>query len=218
MFKGKVLLFSLLLVFAASVYAQSTDDCLSECGLSCAPMRVSICPAGDFEFISTGCGGTSDYIWVVIRDASGNGIPGIPWTDYWLNACDPTQELCLCGPSIIADSLTNENGETTFSGQIAGGGCTLTGGIWLACQGMIILADPPDCPTGDPICLNMIIIGPDLTGDCTVDLSDLVVFGDSYNRAPPDPMYNPCCDYTDDGVCDLSDLAHFGDHYHHRCW
>ncbi len=48
MFKGKVLLFSLLLVFATSLYAGDVDECESEAGTSCA-LRVSICPAGDFE-------------------------------------------------------------------------------------------------------------------------------------------------------------------------
>lgn len=218
MFKGKVLLFSLLLVFATSAFAGDVDDCLSECGLSCEPMIIPTCPAGDFKLISEGCGGEDDYIWVVIVDGTGTGIPDIPWNDYWMDACDPAQELCLCSPPLSADSLTNEAGRTTFSNEIAGGGCTLSGGIWLSCQGKIILADPPLCTAGDPICLNIVVVSPDLTGECICDLSDLGVFGDSYNRAPPDPAYDPCCDYTGDNICDLSDFAFFGEHYQHRCF
>jgi hypothetical protein len=218
MFKGKVLLFSLLLMFATSAYAGDVDDCLSECGTSCEPMIIPTCPAGDFAPISEGCGGTEDYIWVVIKDGLGNGVANIPWYDYWMDACDPAQELCLCSPPLNADSLTNEDGRTTFSSEIAAGDCVLSGGIWISCQGKMILADPPDCTAGDPICLNIIILTPELTGECIVDLSDLGVFGDSYNRAPPDPLYDPCCDYTGDNICDLSDFAFFGEHYQHICF
>ncbi|MBN1884736.1 MAG: hypothetical protein JW876_04335 [Candidatus Krumholzibacteriota bacterium] len=215
MFKGKVLLFSLLLVLATSLYAGDVDNCESECAVSCVGMRVSICPAGDFEFISAGCGGDSDYIEVYVRDAGGLGIANIPWTDYWLNACDPAEELCLCANAVVADSLTNDEGRTTISGRIAGGGCITTGGVYLAVQGKQLLAKP-DCL--DPICMAMIIVSPDLTADCEVTLSDLGVFGLSYNKALGDAGYNTCCDFNDDDQCNLSDFAFMGEHYLHECF
>jgi len=216
MFKGKVLLFSLLLVlFATSLYAGDVDDCESEVYLSNPGLRVSICPAGDFEFIYQGGGGTSDYIRVIARDASGAGIPGIPWTDYWLNACDPGQELCLCAGAVVADSLTNEHGETTISGRIAGGGCILSGGVYVAIQGRVIL-EQPDCI--DPICLDMQIVSPDITADCAVNLSDFTQFGSTYGKVAGDTGYNGCADYNDDDVVNLSDLAAFGGHYTHECF
>ncbi|MCK4237442.1 MAG: hypothetical protein KAX38_10015, partial [Candidatus Krumholzibacteria bacterium] len=91
MFKGKVLLFSLLLVFATSVYAGDVDDCFSYVYLSCDAMRLSICPNGDFEYIRDACvgGGSGGYIGVVAKNASNQGVPGIPWSDYWIGACDP---------------------------------------------------------------------------------------------------------------------------------
>jgi len=215
MFKGKVLLFSLLLVLlAGALYAGDVDDCESTVYLSSSPLRVSICPAGDFEFIYQGGGGTGDYIRVIARDASGNGIPGIPWTDYWLNACDPGQELCLCASPIVADSLTNENGETTISGRIAGGGCILSGGVYIAIQGRVILED--DCLT--KICLDMQIVSPDFNADCVVDISDFVFFGNTYGLSSGDQNYNSCADYNDDNVVDLSDFAAFGAHYTHECF
>lgn len=215
MFKGKVLLFSLVLVFATSLYAGDVDECESNAGTSCA-LRVSVCPAGDFEFISTGCGGSADYIWVQIEDGSGNGIPGVPWTDYWMNACDsPAQDLCLCASPIAADSLTNDLGQTTFSGRIAAGGCILTGGLFVACQGKT-LVEQPACT--DPICIDMVVVSPDINATCSVNLSDLSYFGQSYNKNLGDANYNPCCDFNDDDRCNLSDFSYFGEHYQHVCF
>jgi hypothetical protein len=224
MFKGKVLLFSLLLVFATSVYAGDVDDCESECSLSCDTMKVSICPLGDFEPIGEGCGDTDDYIQVIVRDASGNGIPGIPWSDYWMGVCSPDElapdKLCLCCDAFIADSLTNSNGVTTISGTIRGGGCVLIDedpdGIWISVQGKVILSDEgdPDCLMGNPICLEMTIKSVDMTADCQVNLSDLGDFGTGYNT---DPSADPCADFNDDNKTNLSDFAFMGEHYFHEC-
>jgi len=220
MFKGKVVVFALILAFATSVYAGDVDDCKSNAGISCTQMKLSICPAGDFEFIRTACGSTADYIWIEARDASNNPIPGIPWTDYWLNACDPTKQLCLCASPVGADSLTGANGRTTFSNHIAGGGCALTQGVWWAIQGKPIKAKP--CPNVNNLCLNIIIKGPDINGagglpDCIVNVSDLTPFGTSYNKSLGNPLFNACCDYNDDNTCNVSDFGFFGTHWQHRC-
>lgn len=212
---AKALLFSSLLVLAASLQAGEVDQCESECGVSCYPMRISICPAGDFEYIRDSCGGCCDYIWVCVRNYLGEGVAGVPWTDYWLNACDPAQELCLCAQPVVADSLTNADGYTTISSRIAAGGCVLTDGLYLAVQGKIILAKPA---CSYPVCLDIILVSPDMTADCVVNLSDLAIFGLGYNLDPGKPGYNPCCDFNDDAVCNLSDFAHFGGHYLHSCF
>jgi len=222
MFKGKVLLFSLLMVFATSLYAGDVNECESEASMSCAQMRISICPAGDFETFRTACTDASPngHVIVYVRDDLGNPIADVPWTDYWFNACDIGQELCLCASPIVADSLTNLEGRTTFSGSIAGGGCVLTGGIYVACQGKTFV-DKPECLV--TTCLDMQVVSPDYTGNCLVDLSDLSFFGDSYNMSLGDPpvgdkAYDDCCDYTDDTNCDLSDFSFFGEHYLHECF
>ena len=215
MFKGKVLLFSLLLVFATAAFAGDVDNCRSDWGVSCVGMRVSICPQGDFEFIRDGCGTGTDYIWVDVRDVSGAGISGVPWSDYWLQACDPAEELCLCANPVVADSLTNSAGRTTISGRIAGGGCVINNGLYLAVQGKIIVTWPA-CTI--VTCHIIIIVSVDLTADCQVNLSDLGVFGLSYNKQLGDPGYNTCCDYNDDDKCNLSDFAFMGEHYLHTCF
>ncbi len=218
MFKGKVVSFALILMFATSAFAGDVDDCYSNAGVSCTGMKVSICPAGDFEPIREGCGGSADYIWIEARDASNNPIPGIPWTDYWLNACDVNKALCLCASPIVADSLTGANGKTTFSGRIAGGGCALTGGIWIAIQGKIIKEKP--CPSPNPLCLNVAIKSADITGagskpDCAVNLADLIPFAAAFNKPA---QFNGCVDFNDDGLVNLIDFSALGNHYLHVCF
>ena len=219
MFKGKVLLFSLLLVFATTAYAGDVDECLSDWGwgnVNCTTPRIAICPQGDFEFIREGCGSDNDYIWVQVLDSSGNGIPGVPWSDYWLQACDPAEELCLCANPIVADSLTNASGNTTITGRSSGGGCVIVGGLYLAIQGKIVVTVASGCI--EIKCVIIIIVSVDLTADCQVNLSDLGVFGLSYNKALGAPGYNTCCDYNDDDICNLSDFAYMGAHYQHECF
>jgi hypothetical protein len=161
------------------------------------------------------CGGDADYIWVVVLDAGSNGIEGIPWTDYWFNACDPAQELCLCASPIVADSLTNSAGRTTFSGRLRAGGCVLTDGLWFSVQGkQIVLA--PACT--DLVCLDIVVVSPDITADCAVNLSDFTALGLSYNKDLGDPGYDPCCDFNDDDKCNLSDFTFLGAHYYHECF
>jgi hypothetical protein len=221
-----------MLVLATSVYAGDVDDCQSNAGISCSRMIVNICPFGDFEYLREACAPVgTQYIWITAKDIGGNPIPGIPWTDYWLNSCDPTKALFLCASPIGADSLTGANGTTTFSGRIAGGGCNIPAGalqgtgIYMVIQGKVIKAKP--CPPYAPLCLAVDVKSADLTGagglaDGLVNLADLVPFGSSYNTAwgvppPPGKAFNSCCDYNDDNSCNLADFAFFGTHYQHKC-
>jgi hypothetical protein len=188
--------------------------CDSEASVSCSGMRVSICPRGDFEYIKDGCGNGTDYIEVFIRDMGGTGIAGIPWTDYWMDACDPQYQLGLCVQHFVADSLTDVNGRTTFSGRISAGGCIPDGGIYIAYAGMTLL--DPQCIY--PICLDVVLVSPDINADSFVNLSDLSFFGESYNKQVGEVGYDTCCDFNDDGWCNLSDFSYIGQHYQHRCF
>ena len=204
--------FAALLAFSAPSYGGDYEGCLSTWGVSCTGMHISICPAGDFEDISEGCHGVDGYIWVELIDGEGRAIPGVPVTDYWFGAADPADELVLCASPFTADSVTGENGRTTFSGPVAGGGCVSTGDLWLSARGRVLL-DAPACMTAH--LEHIVVVSPDLNGDLRVDLSDLAVFGFSYNTNAGEPGYSPCCDYNDDGMVQLTDFAYFGEHYGH---
>lgn len=211
-----ILIMCAALGLAVPAYAGwGMDCCLPDWGISCSVMRVSICPQGDFEYIRGGCGTGNDYIWIEAVDEDLNGIAGIPCTDYWLQACDPAGELCLCANPVVADSVTNSEGRTTISGRIAGGGCVATGGVYLAVQGKILVTWPACVSV---TCHSIVIASVDLIVDCVVNLSDLAVFGFSYNKNLGDPDYNTCCDYNDDDKCNLSDFAFMGEHYLHECY
>ncbi|UCF06053.1 MAG: hypothetical protein JSV33_03210 [bacterium] len=214
MIRITIILLLMTLIPASPLIGGQVDECLTTVTVSCAGMRITICPAGDFEHIRYACGGSNDFIQVTVRDAAGNPVPGIPRTDYWLQACNPDQELCLCCQPILADDITDIFGVAKFCGPIVGGGCVLTDGIYFAVQGHIILTGPA-CV--DPTCLAIVIVGPDLTADCAVTLSDLAVFAMTYNLCLGDPGYDPCADFNDDGCCNLSDFAFFGAHYQHTC-
>jgi hypothetical protein len=214
MFKGKVLLFALLLLVSTSLYAGEVDDCNSTVSLvGCTSMQLSICPAADFDQISAKCGG-SGYIAIVVKDASDNGIAGIPWTDYWMGACDPGGEICLCCDGVVADSLTNGDGETTISGFIGGGGCVLSGGVYMSIQNQQIL-EAPGCT--DPVCLDIEIRSPDYICSGVVDLSDFTAFIASWNECVGDANYNECFDFVDNGCVDMSDFSAFAPHWQHEC-
>jgi len=204
----------LLLICSPAGFAQKLGECESEVRTTCS-LRISVCPAGDFEHIRTGCGGDSDYIEIIVRDEGYSPVAGIPPTDFWMNACDAPQELAVCdAPFFLADSMTGPNGRTTFSGQIAAGGCILTGGVFFVVQGKTLM-DLETCAV--PICLDVVIVSPDINADGQVNLSDLSFFGQSYNHQLGEPEYNPCCDFNDDEDCNLSDFSYVGEHYQHEC-
>jgi hypothetical protein len=195
-----------LLLLAASACKAQVDGCESHVSQTCAPLKINVCPAGDYEPISNGCGTGADLIEIWARDASGAGIAGIPVTDYWLGACDPSQNLCLNANPIIADAPTDASGYAAFSGPIGTGGCVSEGGIYISIQGVTIL-EKPLC--SDPICLDVLLLSPDLNVDCAINLSDMAYFGIAYNKRAGDPGYNPCCDFNDDDEVNLSDFAYF---------
>ncbi len=133
-------------------------------------------------------------------------------TDFWLQAIDPTEQLCLGANAIVADSITNSAGRTTFSGPVIGGGCAVHG-LYLRAQGIVIV-EYPGCIETEV--RDIIIVSHDLNADCRIDLSDLAAFGLSYNKSRwVDPDFNTCCDYNDDDKCNLSDFAWFAEHYLH---
>jgi hypothetical protein len=145
MFKGKLAVLCLaavaLLVANSTAFAGIIDPCDSGATLELdtAPgpvVPLAVCPQGDTDsFLIQGW-----YLAITIVDGVGAGVPDISGTDFWLDDCDPNQDLIvLCGGSASsgADSLTNSAGQTTMSNtSLAAGLCT--DGLIVIVQGSIL--------------------------------------------------------------------------------
>ena len=118
-------------------------------------------------------------------------IQGLPAEQIILFSYD----LCLCSYK-TADGPTDSEGWTTFSGSIAGGGCTESLTLW-----------------GDgiyfgtiPVRVNSTDVG-GATSACVTDASDLAVLSTVLGRPS---AYSICFDYNESGSpVDASDLAYF---------
>jgi hypothetical protein len=160
-----------------------------------------VCPEGDGDHLS-GIDATI-HVTVIYMD---NPIPNIPAADFWLIACDPADELVLCGgfASCSADGPTDAQGKTTISGPITAGGCAE--GLAVVVQG-IVLNDPVSC--NSVICLPIKTRSPDLDNNLAVELPDLTLFAQAFYPLP----YQTCADFNCDGVVGLVDLALFAVHF-----
>lgn len=211
-----VLVCAMIVLLSAGVAHATISLTFSSWGIttSTASLQVSNCPAGDFETIMAGGSGTGS-IWVIILDTSSIPVSGIPRTDiYWQPCPGSPGTLCWCSPRNQMDAPTNAAGWAQATGTLCVGGCALNG---IECRvfdstipAWVVLANPPCVP-------NVQFKSPDLNADCMVNLSDLVPFGNSYNKNLGQPGYNACCDYNDDNRVNLSDFAFFSAHYQHRC-
>jgi hypothetical protein len=163
-----------------------------------------VCPQGDTaSFIAQGW-----WIWICVIDITGQPIPAIPPTDFWLVDCDPLSDAALCAGSASsnADSMTNAQGMTTMSlGGLTGGGCA--DGMALIVQNFVVLDSVGGCAAED--CKPIILRSPDIDGSLEVNLVDLSIFAASF---PPQP-YDPCCDFDVNAVVNLQDLSRFAFHF-----
>jgi hypothetical protein len=171
------------------------------------PLAVpEACPQGDgTRFDDPVFGGV---VTLTARDIANIPIPGIIAADIWMVGCTDGISLCGGSGSINADSATSTftPGYTTISGDLAAGGCDLTG-LYVVIQGVIV-----GCP---PTCLSYWVTSPDLNGDLQVSLIDFSPFEIAYKAQPG--AYDPCMDFNCDGFVTLPDFAIFGIHWLHAC-
>jgi hypothetical protein len=172
------------------------------------PATWLACPRGDGQ----GLVERSVSIRIAVYDPSGWPVAGVPASDFWLIDCDPVNDIVLCGGSAScdADSATNAQGMTSFStSALAAGGCA--DGLSVVVQGYVIEDSLTTCTTAQ--CLPLNVRSPDIDGDLSVGLADLVLLNAAYYPNP----YDPCADLDGDGYVDLRDLSYFALHWQHRC-
>jgi hypothetical protein len=226
MSKRKVVAFSLIAaallswqVSGVNIATSSSSGVVEPCSSSASSIGgcFFVCPRGDgprLDELTTGQPPVPApaEITVVAKDLSGAPIGGILPADIWTIGCSDGIVLCGGGGGINADSVTNDSGQTTISGDMAGSGCDLTGMV-VVIQGNIV-QEAPGC---DPMCLDFDVVSPDITGDGgiidgVIELADFALFGAVYGGA-----YDPCYDYNCDGQVELADFSLFGLHWQHSC-
>jgi hypothetical protein len=179
---------------------QSTASSASGC--------YTVCPKGDGSRLDA----IGSTITVIVKDATGNPIAGIPASDFWVFGCNDHLFLVAGSASIDADGPTDASGQTTISGSLMAGGCDLAG-LSVVVQGVVLL----DQTCQQWLCLPIETVSPDMapTGapDGVVDIVDLSVFAGGYT-SPPKP-YDPCLDFGCGSAVDLIDFSIFAQHYLH---
>jgi len=211
---SKVVLFAASLLLVAGVASAGIiDPCNSPVVYSGpSPACYFACPQGDTDTFAEQ-GFTFAF---TVNDISGNPIPDIPGSDFWLIDCDPVLDLTLCAGSAssAADSATNSAGQTTMSnGTLNAGGCA--DGLSPVVQGFI-LEDAGSTPPCEQYCYPIRVRSPDLDGSLVVNLVDLAIFSACF---PPQP-YDKCCDFDCNATVNLQDLARFAFHFGppgHKC-
>jgi hypothetical protein len=150
---------------------------------------------------------------VTVKDNVAAPVPGVPATDMWLISCNDLLNLCNGSSAITAAAATDVNGQTTFTGDIAAGGCD-NGGVRVVVQGIVIGAGI----CGDP-CVPVKVRSADFDANGVPEGIDFVVFATGY---PVDPAADDCRDFNNDNKVDVLDFSKFTGHYDdgvilHRC-
>jgi len=139
---------------------------------------------------------TDATITVTLLDATGTPVIDYPAEDIYANGTNPDYYPCPQGT--MADGPTDAMGQATFSNPwFAGGssiGATIAIGTWPQPEFQI------NFPDGDLFRFN----SPDINGDLTVNLSDIVSFTQDFFDFE---VYHYRSDFVWDGVLNLSDIV-----------
>lgn len=132
---------------------------------------------------------TDATITVTILDSNFNPVVNYPGEDLWVVYNYPAP-YTICSGGISADSNTDSNGQTTFSGQFFSGG-----------HGQGAMITMYAVPLTQPPFDNYHFYSPDINGDLIVDLTDIIFFAEDYFGE-----YNYKSDFYFDGIINLSDI------------
>jgi len=167
-------------------------------GLTCydCPCPVSTTGGGGVLLITPEGNGdnleaTGMEIRLSIIDCNGDPVAGFPFNDLWLQPSSPNVSFVT---RFFAAANTNVDGETYWSGRIAGGGWMDTSGAdrtRISLAGVEILPD-----------LDLSFVSPDLNGDLKVDIVDVATFALDWNTG-----WTFRSDLTADGVINLADVG-----------
>lgn len=166
----------------------------SEPGLAGCNRGVTIYPDGTGpSLVQRQC---DMVLWV--RDANTLPIPGYPAQDIWTDDAGDAS-IALCQGGSVADADTDNDGRTTISGVVSGGGTNPNGmAVYVSGVALTLLSDG----TGG-IAMDFWVNSPDINGDLSIDLSDISLFTVDLST------YNYRSDYNWDGLVDLSDISLF---------
>ena len=175
-------LFSLLLLIALIAGASTAfaQPVASNCRF---PSHITVCPSGDI------------HVQGVIRDINNNPINWGITMEFGGPALNSLYHAP--GYNWPAADMVSQNGIVTWDPKV--GGCELGGGVRYF-----------DGLNGTFLGSTAIITSPDLNGDGSVNLGDVVILA-----AAMGGPYNPCMDFTGDGLINLSDVVVFATHYGH---
>jgi len=123
----------------------------------------------------------------------GDPVYSYPREDMWL--ATSLGGLVLCPGGSIADSNTDQNGQTTFSLPIYGGGASDPA----AGEECIVMVAGMQCPDEG---VDLQFNSPDINGDLVVNLTDVVYFVQIYEAD-----YDYAADFYWDGTINLSDIV-----------
>jgi hypothetical protein len=181
----------------------NVDPCNS---LTSSPAGVIFaCPQGDGDALNI----LGLTITVTVRDDVNAAIPGVPATDMWLISCNDLLNLCNGSSAITASAATDVNGVSTFTGDIAAGGCD-NGGVRVVVQGIVIGAGI----CADP-CVAVKVRSADFNASGVA--TDAIDFGFFTSGYPVDPAINDCRDFDNNNKVDVVDFAKYTGHYNHSC-
>lgn len=213
MLKGKFAVLSLAAAALLCLQIAGVDTAnsgnVSPCNSSATgPAGVAFaCPQGDGDALNVL--GLTITVTVLDNVGPGSPIPGIPATDMWLISCNDLLNLCNGSSAITASAATDVNGQSTFTGDIAAGGCD-NGGVRVVVQGIVIGAGI----CADP-CVAVQVRSADFNANGTA--TDAIDFGFFTAGYPVNPAVNDCRDFNNDTKVDVVDFAKYTGHYQHTC-
>lgn len=191
-----ILIPSLLCSFI-TVATADQPDC-SNCTATSAAGHFSIQPDGGGPTLES----LGLTVTLTIRDALNQLIVGFPYQDIWLGDNAGGTEITLCSGGSYADANTDENGTTTISGAISGGGWT-TSGLQVYAAGLPFGSAP----------LPITVTSPDLDGNLIVEFNDLSMVPGGFAQLYLAGGYDLRVDLNCDGAVNLADVTRFAGSY-----